>query len=56
MNGAFTVAVTEGKEIPDALAFANTAAGLSTEKFGAQGGMPTYEEVMDAMKKRQNDK
>ncbi len=56
LNGAFTVAVTEGRDISDALAFANTAAGLSTEKFGAQGGMPTYEEVMDAMMKRQNDK
>ena len=56
LNGAFTVEVTEGRDISDALAFANTAAGLSTEKFGAQGGMPTYEEVMDAMKKRQNDK
>ena len=30
-------------------AFANTAAGLSTEKFGAQGGMPTLEEVRSAM-------
>ena len=49
LNGAFTVAVTVGKEIPEALAFANTAAGLSTEKFGAQGGMPTREEVMAAM-------
>lgn len=49
LNGAFTVAVTEGKDITDALAFANTAAGLSTEKFGAQGGMPTYAEVKKAM-------
>ena len=49
LNGAFTVAVTEGKGIADALAFANTAAGLSTEKFGAQGGMPTREEVRSAM-------
>lgn len=49
LNGAFTVAVTEGKDIADALAFANTAAGLSTEKFGAQGGMPTYAEVKKAM-------
>ncbi len=49
LNGAFTVAVTEGKGIADALAFANTAAGLSTEKFGAQGGMPTLEEVRSAM-------
>ncbi len=49
LNGAFTVAVVEGKSITDALAFANTAAGLSTEKFGAQGGMPTYDEVKKAM-------
>ncbi len=49
LNGAFTVAVTEGKDIVDALVFANTAAGLSTEKFGAQGGMPTREEVKKAM-------
>lgn len=51
LNGAFTVAVTEGKGIAEALAFANTAAGLSTEKFGAQGGMPTMEEVKAAMEK-----
>ncbi len=49
LNGAFTVAVTEGKDIAEALAFANTAAGLSTEKFGAQGGMPTLEEVRAVM-------
>lgn len=49
LNGAFTVAVTEGKSITDALVFANAAAGLSTEKFGAQGGMPTYEEVKKVM-------
>ncbi len=56
LNGAFTVAVTEGRGISDALAFANTAAGLSTEKFGAQGGMPTYNEVMAVMEKQQSDK
>ncbi len=49
LNGAFAVALTEGKDIADALAFANAAAGLSTEKFGAQGGMPTYDEVKEAM-------
>lgn len=49
LNGAFTVAVTEGKGIAEALAFANAAAGLSTEKFGAQGGMPTREEVEAVM-------
>lgn len=49
LNGAFAVALTEGKDIADALAFANAAAGLSTEKFGAQGGMPTYDEVKEVM-------
>ena len=49
LNGAFTVALMEGKNIEDALAFANVAAGLSTEKFGAQGGMPSYDEVKEAM-------
>ncbi len=51
LNGAFAVAVMEGKNISDALAFANAAAGLSTEKFGAQGGMPTYDEVKEAMER-----
>ena len=49
LNGAFTVAVTEGMDIAKALAFANTAAGLSTEKFGAQGGMPSRDQVKKAM-------
>ena len=49
LNGAFTVAITEGMDIAKALAFANTAAGLSTEKFGAQGGMPSRDEVRKAM-------
>lgn len=56
LNGAFTVAVTEGKDIADALAFANTAAGLSTEKFGAQGGMPARSEVITAMETRPDEK
>lgn len=51
LNGTFAVAVTEGRGIADALAFANTAAGLSTEKFGAQGGMPSYDEVKKAMER-----
>ncbi|AEP00961.1 ribokinase [Weizmannia coagulans] len=44
-NAAFAVAVAEGKEIKEALLFANRAASLSVTKFGAQGGMPTREEV-----------
>lgn len=45
LNGAFTVRIAEGAGIGEALRFANTAAGLSVEKFGAQGGMPTRDEV-----------
>lgn len=45
LNGAFSVKIAEGLDIKSALTFANTAASLSTEKFGAQTGMPTGEEV-----------
>lgn len=45
LNGAFSVQIAKGASIKDALTFANTAASLSTEKFGAQTGMPTVEEV-----------
>ena len=45
-NGAFCVRITEGDSMKEALRFANAAAGLSTEKFGAQTGMPTEEEVL----------
>lgn len=44
-NAAFAVAVAEGKCIKDSIRFANRAASLSVTKFGAQGGMPTREEV-----------
>ncbi|WP_346906232.1 ribokinase [Faecalicatena orotica] len=45
LNGAFTVQIVKGESVKDALKFGNIAASLSTEKFGAQGGMPTFEEV-----------
>jgi ribokinase len=44
-NAAFAVAVAEGKSIKESIRFANRAASLSVTKFGAQGGMPTREEV-----------
>lgn len=44
-NGALAVALTEDKPLYDALAFANLAASISVTKFGAQGGMPTREEL-----------
>ena len=45
LNGAFSVQIAAGRDIESALVYANTAASLSTEKFGAQTGMPTAEEV-----------
>lgn len=45
LNGAFAVRISNNNSIKDALIFANTAAGLSIEKMGAQGGMPTLKEV-----------
>ncbi len=53
LNGAFSVRIAEGAPIGEALLFGNVAASLSCEKFGAQGGMPTREEVLkelEAMK------
>lgn len=49
LNGAFTMQIAAGNSIEGALKFANAAASLSIEKFGAQSGMPTYEEVLDRM-------
>lgn len=45
LNGAFCVRICAGDDIRAALTYANTAAGLSTERFGAQGGMPSAAEV-----------
>jgi ribokinase len=44
-NGAFAYAIVEGFELKEAVQFANAAASLSVEKFGAQGGMPTRADV-----------
>lgn len=45
LNGAFSVKIAGGADMKTALTYANTAASLSTEKFGAQTGMPTACEV-----------
>jgi ribokinase len=44
-NGAFAVALAEGRALRDAGAFANAAAALSVTRAGAQPGMPTRDEV-----------
>lgn len=48
-NGALAYAVTNGQSLKDAVRFANIAASLSVEKFGAQGGMPTLQMVEDRL-------
>ena len=48
-NGAFAHAITAGKSIEEAVQFANIAASLSVEKFGAQGGMPQIDMVNDRL-------
>jgi len=50
LNGAFSVRIAAGDDMKSALAYANVAASLSTEKFGAQTGMPTAEEVANELK------
>lgn len=44
-NGAFAFALGEEYSMETALRFANAAASLSTEGYGAQGGMPGFEAV-----------
>jgi ribokinase len=51
-NGAFAVALSEGKGIEESLRFANAAASLSVTKFGAQGGMPNRNQVENILSRR----
>ncbi|VTS12725.1 ribokinase [Streptococcus pseudoporcinus] len=44
-NGAFGLALTKQLSITEALKFATLASHLSVQKFGAQGGMPTIDEM-----------
>ncbi len=48
-NAAFAVALAEGKPLQESVRFANRAASLSVTKFGAQGGMPTRDEVEESL-------
>lgn len=47
-NGALAYALACGYPLEKALRFANTAASLSAEKVGAQGGMPELGDVIKA--------
>ena len=46
-NGALAVGLQRGYELPKALTFANLAASHSVTGMGAQGGMPTLEDLQD---------
>lgn len=48
-NGAFCVYLSTGKSLAETVKFANIAAGISTEKFGAQSGMPLLYQVLSEM-------
>ncbi|MER1957117.1 MAG: ribokinase [Solibacillus sp.] len=49
-NGAFAHKIIEGASIEEAVHVANVAGSLSVEQFGAQGGMPTLQQVEKRMK------
>lgn len=44
-NGAFAVALSEGKTLEEACSFAVAVGALAVTKLGAQSGMPTREQV-----------
>ncbi|UCZ53889.1 ribokinase [Bacillus shivajii] len=44
-NGSLAVAVANGSTLEEAIQFANAAAALSIQSFGAQGGMPTTDQL-----------
>ena len=51
LNGAFALQRAKGADMETALRYANVAASLSTEKFGAQSGMPMAQEVEEELEK-----
>jgi|SRR5690625_2540815 len=55
-NGALAAELLRGAELGKAAYYANAAAALSVTKLGAQGGMPTREEVEAFLTKRENQK
>jgi ribokinase len=44
-NGAVAVAISEEKELPEAIEFANKAAGISVTRMGAQASAPYRNEI-----------
>lgn len=50
-NGAFVSYIAQGKNLQESCYFANTAASISVEKFGAQHAMPTIDQVLERMQR-----
>ena len=50
-NGAFAVALSEGRDIKDAILFANAAAALSVTKLGAQPSAPYRKDIINMLNK-----
>lgn len=48
--GGFSVALTEGKDVLDAVRYGNLIGGLSTRKHGAMPAMPSTEEAHEFLK------
>jgi ribokinase len=44
-NGALAVAISEGKELEEAVDFANRAASVSVTRLGAQASAPFRKEI-----------
>lgn len=51
-NGAFAVALAEGKDVLGAARFANAAAAISVTRLGAQSSIPSREEVEAFLSRR----
>lgn len=52
-TGALACAIAEGKELPEAVLFANAAAALATTREGAQPSLPTKEEIDGFLRKEE---
>lgn len=51
-NGALMAALQEGKDLPEAIAFAHAAAALSVMRLGAQTSIPTRTETYEFYRKQ----
>ena len=54
-NGALAVALAEGRPLPEAVQFANTAAAISVTRLGAQPSAPTRREIERLLKRATTD-